>query len=338
MASIIKKKIKGQIYYYAAESKRVDGKPRIVWQKYLGKVNDIVDAVSSAETLPEPAAAKVYSYGVEAALLSIAGRLGVRDAVNKHAGQAGAGLDAGEYILIHAINSCTNHGAKVAEWFTGTVLRRHFNIHPKTLTEKRFRELAEMLTEDVLEKIQAELAGRIHTEFGIGTRTLIYHDIKLPNTLAGKAPREPAAYPAIGLLVSSDFFVPLFYEPYHTDFTRSAPHNDATSKLIERYRRLGRPEQNITVVKNLCLNPDELSPEFGEILGPLPAGENQDLLEISPDRLHPLKEYRKNKVKVYRCSKKIAGRDAAILLVFSESEKARRLAEITSSLRQCTME
>ena len=38
MASIIKKKKKNRWYYYAVESARVNGKPRIVWQKYLGMV------------------------------------------------------------------------------------------------------------------------------------------------------------------------------------------------------------------------------------------------------------------------------------------------------------
>ena len=37
MASITKKVIRGKPYYYARECKRVDGKPKIVWQKYLGR-------------------------------------------------------------------------------------------------------------------------------------------------------------------------------------------------------------------------------------------------------------------------------------------------------------
>ncbi|MCL0061674.1 hypothetical protein M1N62_01775 [Thermodesulfovibrionales bacterium] len=45
MASLTKKKISGHIYYYyARESKRIDGKPKIVWQKYLDKVEDIIRA------------------------------------------------------------------------------------------------------------------------------------------------------------------------------------------------------------------------------------------------------------------------------------------------------
>ena len=46
MASITKKIIRGRPYYYARECKRVDGKPKVVWQKYLGRAEDIIAAVT----------------------------------------------------------------------------------------------------------------------------------------------------------------------------------------------------------------------------------------------------------------------------------------------------
>ncbi|MCD5417525.1 hypothetical protein LR021_04105 [Candidatus Bipolaricaulota bacterium] len=46
MASLTKKKINGRTYYYARECKRINGKPKIVWQKYLGRLEDIVTAVT----------------------------------------------------------------------------------------------------------------------------------------------------------------------------------------------------------------------------------------------------------------------------------------------------
>ena len=42
MATIIKKTKKGRFYYYAVQCKRVNGKPRIVWQKYLGTLDAIL--------------------------------------------------------------------------------------------------------------------------------------------------------------------------------------------------------------------------------------------------------------------------------------------------------
>ena len=40
MVYIAKKTKKGRTYYYAVQSARVDGNPRIVWQKYLGTLDD----------------------------------------------------------------------------------------------------------------------------------------------------------------------------------------------------------------------------------------------------------------------------------------------------------
>ena len=41
MASIVGKKQDGKTYYYLVESARVNGKPRIVSQQYLGSADEI---------------------------------------------------------------------------------------------------------------------------------------------------------------------------------------------------------------------------------------------------------------------------------------------------------
>src|SRR3954469_25315355 len=53
MVSITKKTVRGNTYYYARECRRVDGKPKIVWQKYLGKAEDIVAGVSRSRQFYE---------------------------------------------------------------------------------------------------------------------------------------------------------------------------------------------------------------------------------------------------------------------------------------------
>jgi hypothetical protein len=37
MASIISKKVNGQTYYYLRQMARVNGKPKMAWERYLGK-------------------------------------------------------------------------------------------------------------------------------------------------------------------------------------------------------------------------------------------------------------------------------------------------------------
>ena len=60
MASIIAKKKANQLYYYVVESARVDGKPRIVHQAYLGTAEKVVALVMD-RTAPVPLSAASHS-------------------------------------------------------------------------------------------------------------------------------------------------------------------------------------------------------------------------------------------------------------------------------------
>ena len=42
MATITQRKVHTHTYYYWVASKRIDGKPRLVLQKYLGRAEDVV--------------------------------------------------------------------------------------------------------------------------------------------------------------------------------------------------------------------------------------------------------------------------------------------------------
>lgn len=49
MASIQKKIKKGRPYYSAVQFQRVNGMPRIVWQKYLGTIERIIERAEGAQ-------------------------------------------------------------------------------------------------------------------------------------------------------------------------------------------------------------------------------------------------------------------------------------------------
>src|SRR6266568_2464765 len=52
MASVVGKTIKGNTYYYLATSARVEGKPRIAEQTYLGTAAEIAQAMAGATRMP----------------------------------------------------------------------------------------------------------------------------------------------------------------------------------------------------------------------------------------------------------------------------------------------
>ena len=94
MATITHKMKKGRPYYYAVQCARVEGKPRIVWQKYLGTVEAIVARTESAKP-PKPKEAVLFEAGGVAGLLRIAQRLGLMDLIDEAAPKRDQGPTVG---------------------------------------------------------------------------------------------------------------------------------------------------------------------------------------------------------------------------------------------------
>ena len=143
VASITKKMIRGKPYYYARECKRVNGKPKIVWQKYLGRADDIVAAMTDPQTAGEslkPKEAELCEFGAAAALYDLSKRLRIVEFIEHHIPKAGNGPSVGTYLLVAAINRCVAPCSKasIGKWFQGTALRRLVDIEAKQLTSQRF--------------------------------------------------------------------------------------------------------------------------------------------------------------------------------------------------------
>jgi hypothetical protein len=76
MASLVAKKKANQLYYYVVESARVDGKPRIVQQTYLGTAERVAALVKD-RTAPVPLSATTVEFGLPGALWLAAVESGV---------------------------------------------------------------------------------------------------------------------------------------------------------------------------------------------------------------------------------------------------------------------
>ena len=127
MATITKRTNKSGTYYYLVESARVNGKPRIVKQIYLGTAEKIATALertSSEAAIPDPESVAVYDFGAVVALYSVADRLGVSQIIDDIADKRNQGLPVSASILLAAINRAVAATSKNSffEWFDKTVL------------------------------------------------------------------------------------------------------------------------------------------------------------------------------------------------------------------------
>ena len=105
MPSLTPKIIDGHTYYYARYCQRVEGKPKIVRQIYLGKIEDLVAAAEGASIPPQPQETVVAAFGDVAALWQIAEHLGVLPLLDSTLpAKRDQGLSCGQYLLLAAIN------------------------------------------------------------------------------------------------------------------------------------------------------------------------------------------------------------------------------------------
>ena len=180
MTSLIKKKIRGHTYYYARECQRVEGKPKIVWQKYLGRAEDIVAAVTERRqgaAIPEPQEhAIVTEFGAVAALYDLAHRLDLVRIVDEHVPKRGSGPSVGTYLLVAVLNRCLAPSSKagLAEWFDKTLLRRLVEVNSRQLTSQRYWDNMDRISIAAIAAIEADLTARLVEQFEVDLSRLLF--------------------------------------------------------------------------------------------------------------------------------------------------------------------
>src|SRR6266481_198968 len=106
MASLYPKKIGGKAYWYLREMGRVDGKPKMISERYLGTAADIAAAVEGAQAAALPERTRHLAFGDVAAGWGILEDLGVAAVIDEVAGPRPAGLPlpVGAYLALAALN------------------------------------------------------------------------------------------------------------------------------------------------------------------------------------------------------------------------------------------
>jgi transposase len=141
MGTIIAKIKKGRQYWYYVESGRINGRPRIVRQDYLGSAEKVAAAVKSGCS-PAPLKATARSWGLPGALWLAAVDSGLWDCLLSvwppKKGTRGPGI--AHYVLLSAIQRVCSPGPKteVEPWYAKSVLRSIWRLKPSCFTSQDF--------------------------------------------------------------------------------------------------------------------------------------------------------------------------------------------------------
>ena len=150
MASLYPKKVSGKTYWYLREMARVDGKPKMVSERYLGTAAEIAAAVEARETAVLPERTRHLAFGDVAAGWALLGELGVIAVIDQAAGPRPAGqpLSTGTYLALAALNRlvapCSK--AQFADWWKTTAADRFTKIGASALDGRRFWDAMHAVT------------------------------------------------------------------------------------------------------------------------------------------------------------------------------------------------
>src|SRR6266700_4043213 len=149
MASIVGKKRGKATYYYLVESARVDGKPRIVSQEYLGTAHELAAAMRGGG-LGLPDRTRHKQFGAVAAAWGMLEDLGVAAIIDEVAGPRPAGqpLSTGTYLALAALNRLVAPCSKAAfaDWWKTTAADRFTRIPAAALDHRRFWDAMHAVT------------------------------------------------------------------------------------------------------------------------------------------------------------------------------------------------
>jgi transposase len=352
MPSLTAKQIDGHTYYYARYCQRVDGKPKIVRQVYLGKIEDLVASSEQIRLPPQPLETQVASCGDVAALWDIAQRLDLVPLLDSLFPKRQQGLSCGQYLLLAALNRALAPTSKVhfADWYRHTILTRLLPADPALLSSQNFWNHMDFVSADQIFDFERHMTQRLIERFQLDLRALVYDGTnfftyinsrtpsELPQRGHNKQKRGDLRQVNLGLLVSTDFHIPLFHRVYAGNVHDSVEFRSITEDLATHYRDLAQSCDHITLIFDKGNNSAEAFQSLVEtpfhFVGSLVPTQHPDLLAVPRRRFRTLTAPRLEDVEIYRTEKKVFGRTHTVLVTFNRNLLDGQLQGLTASLNK----
>jgi transposase len=310
MASLYKKVINGRPYWYLREMGWVDGRPKLVSERYLGTAAEIEALLDAREAAAMPERTRHLAFGDVAAAWGLAVDLGVAGIIDQAAGarRADAGASAGTYLVLAALNRlvdpCSKRG--FADWWKTTAADRFTKIGAGVLDHRRFWDAMHAVSLEQLARAEEALAAAMVTWFGLDTSSVALDmtnfatfidtgNRRAPIAQRGKAKqkRSDLRLVGLGLVVTRDGGIPLLSHAYPGNKPDVTQFPEMIAALAARHAALaagsGQQPAEITVVFDAGQNSGDNFALLDGIegfhyVGSVPASDCPDLTALPASR------------------------------------------------------
>jgi len=268
MAHFHVKKKKGRPYLYVREIARVDGKPKVVSQIYIGSPARVADLASGTEK--GPVKIKVEEFGA----LWLAQQMdqdielaGIVDNIIPRAARE-TGPTIGEYFLYCVWNRMVEAVSKnkISRWYGGTAVQQIRPVDIGELTSERYWEKWDRVSEKALQKIAQTFFKRIWQLESPNADCLLFDTTNYYTFLASdtesdlarrgksKDGRHHLRQIGLGLLVARDSRLPLYYSVYPGNVHDSKHFEAIMDEMFGIVCGLYKTKERLTVVIDKGMN------------------------------------------------------------------------------------
>jgi len=367
MASIVGKKRGNQTYYYLVESARVNGKPRIVEQQYLGSAEEVMARLSGAPA-GSPERTQHKKFGDLAAVWGILERLGVAEAIDAvcESRRSDAGASVGTYLALATLNRVVAPCSKLAfePWWATTAGPRFTKVAVAATDHRRFWDAMHALDTDKLETAERAISTAMVTEFGLDLSALALDMTNFATFIDSANDHAPIAQRGhakqkrndlrlvgLGLVVTRDGAIPVASHTYAGNRNDVSQFTTVLDELTTRHGALldhqgggekggGGARQQPTVVfdagQNSAANFAHLAESGLHFVGSLPPSDFPDLLALPARRRRPVDPEQFPGLSAYDTRALVFGTDRRVVLTHSANLHAKQSAGFDQTLAKAT--
>jgi transposase len=341
MASLYKKVISGKPYWYLREMGWVEGKPKLVSERYLGSAADIEALLDAREAAVLPERTRHLAFGDVAAAWGLLAGLGVAGIIDGVAGarRSDAGASAGTYLALAALNRLVAPCSKLAfgDWWKTTSADRFTKVSASALGHRRFWDAMHAVSLEDLEEISRRIALRIIGTSGVDVSSVapdMTNFATFIDTANGKAPvaqrgkakqkRADLRLVGLGLVVTRDGGIPLTWHAYPGDRPDVTQFATMIGQLASQYEAIAIAAgggTDMTVVfdagQNSAGNFAYLAGTGLHYVGSVPAPDCPDLTALPATVRSIVDEHRFGGLTAYDTRREVYGTERRAILTHS---------------------
>jgi transposase len=348
MASLIKKFKKGIPYYYVVESSRINGKPRIVEQHYLGTADKIFKTCQkkSAPIAKEVALTRIGPL----ALWEVACSVKLPEMINNAFPKRDQGASIAQYLLLaafaRAFRPCSK--AKIGQWYEQTALKREWGLRSGLFTSQHFWNAMDRINLDNLTELEKDISLRIAKEENLSPKVLLYDctnyytyidTLNDRNTEAlrgyNKQGRHNLRQLGFAVAVTPDFHIPLFHSLYPGNINDITQLKNIYSPLTQRMKDLSGNLNDITLVFNKGNTSEDIVYSLQEsnicCIAAAPLFRYPEMSEIDLKKFQKTDTANLPGIMTFRDKKEILGYQWTAVLQHSASFTAKQIQSVVTS-------